>query len=1426
MTAGRAPTSRRRHGASLGQIPLSSGEIELYSRQDEAARRRRRLLAVREQERRLAQQVTKRYRANLQQLQSHKAKKTQMQLSEEQHKMLTELHRRYQSSLQSMGTAQRNAREKLLELMEQAQLEQLKWTYNRQVTGEQRVEEAQEAQEEEEAQKLARRRLMEQNLQRLKELSDKQRAHASARAREEQEMALQRIKEREELDKLRRMNSPQEVFVTPRPHAEDVRSYRFTRTHCFVPPVSVVDPKEERPTVTVIKHNRNHPAAMHGVEEASKYREEMDQKRERDRLTTEERGETAAERGKAALHNVTSREKGQQALEWLALVDKLERRERGVNVAGGDDDLLAVVDAEGRPEDPERIAERVFAELLGLGDESLDLSAFSIETDEDDQSVGTPEADHVGADNPAKSNAGNREKNKPNLLGSVAEKKPGHSKPITAGERTKATRDNAGQPMKAKAGGDTQKRSKTNMRGDKDVSPDYIEVPFRLDHDEESVEQHDNVRKAKGDCLDSDADNVHQGGEQLERMKKGYHTKSAPLDDKRMPDWRNERRHSNTSTEERPEGIDSEDEAISQLSQGNESIPQQETRAQDDLDHLFPMLPQGRPLNRAQRLHGPARSWSSDSNVGEGGLKVDKTAVGSTGRWPRYLTSRESFIDSDEPQDASALPVTSDESDAISPRSSTSGEIFTSGGYQSASSVKGRYEKGNTDFIAGVRESGVSGAFSTDKDNRGEESILRGAPANLSGAQTPAQTDIHRRDDDTSSATSFIKGSSFDDISPPESPVEPVRLSIHAQHNDGVNYHDELGRQEVDARSEDHEPRYPGSVVSGKEDANSLHRNDEVVAPLTLAEEKSLPQSDQPNLTTISAPLQRDEDHSLSAQLAGDEDNVPSEVSVNTGYDEMQVKAHAADSQSFQAASVDKDDLSSSGSFAPSQKSLSRLPPNTSKPLAQRFIDEHMLSFSSSEGLSEDSEDGINRRALGPDIANPSVNLNPYDRYRRQINHQAQRRSTSASSIAQYSLPPSDSHSSIDDSLDRLHPDHGEDSFVNELVPMFPKNTISQSLDDDDQALEQYDVQLVAPNMIADERRKDPSAVMGNVYHFEGRRSWHSSTNESLEEHNSPSPRSAGSQAQERESERDARDDELDLTDQSVDGHRNIENTGEANREEPTGTQCTAFDSIKEHVALLPPPPLGLLDMSQPPAPLQKLDRNLGHSSSSSEISEWDHARLYHKRRLYEAEEERKRDDSSSESGVSSSDGSFDSSRSLNTKRAERMDISLKDASDDADGRSSDGGKNISLAEAFQRRHPRFHDRIESHRDKLKRQREKQQEQQREQEEVEPNAGTKSSAKPGDKVQRHKSDPKSSLSQPKQALLDRLATGSRAKISSREMKERSRRLYHQLPEVVERKRQEEMLRRRRQRLDELREQEKERRLQQKQRRQQQLQHKA
>uniref|UniRef100_H3HE40 Uncharacterized protein n=1 Tax=Phytophthora ramorum TaxID=164328 RepID=H3HE40_PHYRM len=334
-----AARGRRRRDANLGQIPLSSGEIELYSRQDEAARRRRRLLAVRDQERRLAQQVTQRYRQNLQRLQHGKSQKMHTQLNTEQRAQLTELHRRYQNSLQSMGTAQRNARAKLLELMEQAQHEQEKWNYNRQVTGKEREIEAQENREEEEAARNARRRQVEQNMQRLKLLSGQQRRQASDRARQEQELAMQRSKDREQLEQMIQRQSPEEVFVTPRPHRKDVVSYQFTRTHCVAPAVST---GKERPAVTVIKHNRKHPTARRGEDEANKYRDEVDQKRERDRLIAKEQKKTAAERGKVAVDDVTSRQQGQQALEWLALVDKMERRGRGQELGGGDEYLLDV----------------------------------------------------------------------------------------------------------------------------------------------------------------------------------------------------------------------------------------------------------------------------------------------------------------------------------------------------------------------------------------------------------------------------------------------------------------------------------------------------------------------------------------------------------------------------------------------------------------------------------------------------------------------------------------------------------------------------------------------------------------------------------------------------------------------------------------------------------------------------------------------------------------------------------------------------------------------------------------------------------------------------------------------------------------------------------------------------------------------------
>ncbi|KAH7474293.1 uncharacterized protein KRP23_8426 [Phytophthora ramorum] len=276
--------------------------------------------------------------------------------------------------------------------------------------------------------------------------------------------------------------------------------------------------------------------------------------------------------------------------------------------------------------------------------------------------------------------------------------------------------------------------------------------------------------------------------------------------------------------------------------------------------------------------------------------------------------------------------------------------------------------------------------------------------------------------------------------------------------------------------------------------------------------------------------------------------------------------------------------------------------------------------------------------------------------------------------------------------------------------------------------------------------------------------------------------------------------------------------------DESEKAERVTFKDIKEKVAMLPPPPLGSLDMTQPPAPLKNLEHSFAGSLSSSEqssegfqSSERRQTRD-HDRRPYEDEDERKSGGSSSGSDESSrsndsSSSSFASSRRQSMKKAEKIVIPVKKtrSNNDGDSDGDEAGKEMSLAEAFKRRHPSFGHRVESHHDKLKRHRDQQQ-QQRQQEPEQKTPATRDTKK--SEAAAPAADP---LPPEQQELLDRLATGSRAKISSREMKERSRRLYHQLPEVVERKRQEEVMRRRRERLNELREQEKERRLQQKQR---------
>ncbi|KAL3671262.1 hypothetical protein V7S43_003195 [Phytophthora oleae] len=1569
----RAPRNRRRRDASLGQIPLSSGEIELYSRQDEAARQRRRLLAVREQERRLAQQVTQRYRDNLQKLQRNKSRKTRKQLNAEQEKMLTELHIRYKNSLQSMGTAQRNARLKLLELMEQAQEEKEKWTYNRQITGKQRIKEAEEAQEEEEKVRTQRRRQVEQNMERLKVLSGQQRQQASARARKEQDVATQRAKDREEIERLRRMQSPEEVFVTPRPHEKDVLSYHFTRTHCLATP----NVEKERPVVTVIRHNRRHATAMRGEEEAEKYREEMDQKRERDRVIAEEQGEIAAQRGQGALGEITSKQQGQQALEWLALVDKMERRVRGQEL-GGEDYSLDTWDVGGELDDPERMAERAFAQLLGLGDDSADLSVFSIETD-DDQSVGLGDTDRDNSDGDKVTDVENRVK-----LKAAKRRKPfasldevGDRRPTTDAEDEEAEGFTPVKPQKAATFGDLQREelekwSKANARG-KSAHPG-VGRPLKP-----AVKYEDNLGKT-GTNL------VNDGGNRVNKSPDRQQLQSASREIGANTVTSNDRSRGRYE-KERPEGTDSEedesDHSADRLRQDDISIGQLENRLQQVLDLRLSRPEEAQPLV-VDTSEGDRASLSSGSDVGERVSQPDDVTAGDS-RNIRPSGGFSNIGDSSRKANGSFVSEAFKESNL--PSFPATPEIAASSVRYSSSSVDGGSVE-HADILAQSEYhegSGHDSRVAVPMDQDDDRRSSKGDALPIYRGEEPKE----RVRDDYADVSVEADGQ--------PSIAGDTRLS-YSTASSRSRYYGEHEHNEAGHGEDIHLPGLrgqPAVVAQSKPEAAAFDR--ETASP--DLQDHGARRMSRHSAEEMDPSLLGSRDTGSGQGLIDERDEHLSSGRTNQEFHDAEA---GVQDKLFDGISIDEDQQSvSESSFAPSQMSLSRLDEVANaraKMLRQQYIDQNMMSFSFSEGDSDDEGEAGERRSTID-----HANSDPYDPYRQQIDHQARRSSTSAVSVAQYSLPPSDTQSSFDDSLDRLHPGHGDDSFVNELVPMFPKRGLPPPphvVEEDNRAVKEYDVQLDAPKMsrmLTSERRRSFGRSRQHVVRYDPKsdptersrpsvgagtsseRSFSSSERslstpssseidaESVHAkvEKSPDRQPVSKQARAasavdnddvqrtiqahaaEDSEIDNRsdvsgvsslgfavklnmvagttrrrqgeapigdrqgrnqnvDDELDKQSErsfssdssmSMDAHfkylanmtsavgkslplhlripamvygkkdmtkppapmawsaSSIASSSEADPDESlerrsvhqssmsesqhgsetsggsSGSKSTgesrtkrlAIDSIKDQVSKLLPSPMRPQDMSRPPPPMQIFSRHLDESQASSEqsddgrhqlpppplaslnMSQPPPRRSFHDtndsrssseensgdtRRSW-AQEERKHDDSSA------SDSSFSSST---MKKAARIEIPV----------TKRDTEEISLAEAFQRRHPGFNRRLESHRDKLKRQREMQQQEK-------PIAVKLDTAKPSSPRGRSTAD---DLPPEKHTLLDRLASGSRAKISSREMKERSRRLYHQLPEVVERKRQEEVMRRRRERLNELREQEKARRLEQKERREQ------
>ncbi|OWZ22941.1 hypothetical protein PHMEG_0002270 [Phytophthora megakarya] len=1342
-------TRRRRRDAALGQIPLSSGEIELYSRQDEAARRRQRLLAVREQERRLAQQVTQRYRDNLRKLQRDKSHATHRMLNLEQQKLLTELHLRYQNSLQNMGTAQRNARLKLLQLMEQAEEEQEKWTFNRQIAGKQRAVEAKEAQEQDERARTVIRRQVEQNMERLRTLSAQQRRQASARARREQEVARQRAQDREELEQWKRIQSPDEVFVTPRPHEKDGRAYQFSRTHCVAPPM----PTMEKP-VTVIRHNRKHPTTLRGEEEARKYNEEMDQQRERERVEMEEQQEMAAERGKSALDDVTSRHKAQQAFEWLTLVDKMERHERKQQRADGDD-FPVHTEVDGETDDPEQTVERAFARMLDLDEEdSVELSSFSVETDEDHS--GKLPTTLLGEDGIKKKYSEEmdqhreRKRTKMEKKQEVAAEKAKRALDETSSRKTQ-------QVFERVAPVDKMEKRKQGQQ----LKGDGVDFPVHTrEVDRETDDLVKMMERTFAEILDLDEDSVElssfsvesDGGKKYTEEMNQQREQNRVVEMEKQQDVTTKRGESVFDDAMSGHKVKQTFERLARLDKMEKRTQGQQRTDGDDIpihtrkvDREIDDLEQAVERTFARELDLEEDSVESSSFSIEMAKSVDKKSVVS-------IDNVESSVSesSATPSQKSLSPLGNDVDD----RAKFSGD-----------------EKINDED--NVLEDSHVASIDEDEGLVSESSF---APSQKSLARLNEVIDGRAKSLEQQVFDQHMM--SFSSSSESREYDEESKTEVHCPSigNDKVHVLKNINPDDPYRRQMDHQARRssfsaasiaqyslpPSDTHSSFDDSLDRlypgHGDDSFVNELVpmfpqrsfappqqpldedsqAAEEYDV-QLDAPNMSRMLTSEQRGsfgrsrqhlvlyEPHHGSAERLRHQSTSTIIKRVENDSGSVHIEKRFSSSSGRSSLGSSNSESDANGADTSVEQSLPQLPAVEHTPVSNKLLEtdqahtaEHLDIYDRSD-MSCDSSVSSLGFAVQLNLIAGTTRMSNVGGVRRDVIRHGDIQSRYRGSI-RVSDDNVDNQSITSERSFASSSSISMDSHVNYLA-----NTTSR-------VGKSLPLHLRLPPMIYG--RKDmtkPPAPMA----------WSGAAVSSIASESEADP-DESSEAESYTAKRNVRDSNSSVSNSHVKGHSISPARGQYKmdqREHDIDSQQSAsqeisdndssmgpdtsrairvtFDSIKGKVSQLPPPPLGSLNMSQPPPPMHNADQ---------------------------------------------------------------------------------GEDEMTLAEAFKRRHPRFGQRVESHRDKLKLQRDKPQQEQQQQSELR----SKSQVSPSSPRDCSATD----VRLEKQGLLSRLASGSRAKISSREMKERSRRLYHQLPEVVERKRQEEVMRRRRERLNELREQEK------------------
>ncbi|TDH68118.1 hypothetical protein CCR75_005421 [Bremia lactucae] len=684
-----------------------------------------------------------------------------------------------------------------------------------------------------------------------------------------------------------------------------------------------------------------------------------------DQWVRKQQKKLAAERGRRALESLMSKQQGQKALEWLVIMDKMERRARGYERVG---DMNGAFDIRemGDKKDVERRAEQTFARVFGLEGDSVELSVFSIDTEEN-QSIGQGCTDRELSEE--ESSVANCKGFCQGGTNARDDSKEVHSGAIIKGEQFDST-------LKTTRLCKDLQRDQLDKKAEQKLKKRVMAQGLANSFDSKDE------RETREGCLPGNCGHFSCQRQKFGTIKANYN----------LPGNRDRRGY----LDEYLEGTDRENDDYYDASERHhgdeEYIKHLEYQSQEAITRC---LSTSRPI----QFDNEEKPFSTDLSQLNCQSETDAVEIFSTKLSESDTRDDNCSSARCDSSCGSRQSLVLDSSESVASRSKSL--VYRA---LPARDVDRNCKKGLCDMQDGCRKAKVV---------RGQEFLAN----RHSSSQRSSRTD------------SVETAAHFQDIHE-GSLIKPAVQRNAIKHKLSVSSDQSSSIQSSRYRNEVGYDKHYNGLRSHTQCGDAVSRHVQAF---------------------VNSPTCRYRSCGSNSFAANRCDSSSAHDDERFSEDEHSV------SKSF---------------FAPSQKSLSCLDEVTnasSRLVQQPSIDQRMTSYSSSEELSNDEErDNTRVEVSFLNESDSFINTKARDLYYRQINDLIRRTSLSAVSIAQCSLPLSDGQSSFDGTFDHVHFDHGDDSLVNQLIPIFTRHTLSsssQTLDDDRQEVEAYDDQLVAHNM-------------------------------------------------------------------------------------------------------------------------------------------------------------------------------------------------------------------------------------------------------------------------------------------------------------------------------------------------------------------------